>query len=66
MPYNAPTILKQIKETKNIVMFDDVANFKFIESNIKQQRAFAKPILPGDGYFCFNGEIEKVKTILDM
>ena len=66
VPYSAPEILKQIKENKKAVVFDDIANFKFFETNIKQQKAFSKPITLGDGYLYFGGEIEKVKTILDV
>lgn len=64
--YNAPALVKQIKENKQVMVFEDVSAFKFIESNIKQQRMYTKPVLPGDCYFCLNGNIEKVKTILDV
>lgn len=63
--YGAPDILKQIKENKKAIVFDDVANFKFLETNVKQQKAFSKPITLGDGYMYFGGELEKLKTILD-
>lgn len=64
--YNAPDILKQLKENKKIVVFDDVTNFKFLELSLKQQKLYSKPIGMGDGYLFFGGEIEKIKTILDV
>lgn len=66
VPYGAPEMLKQIKETKKAIVFEDVSNFKFVEANIKQQKANSKPITLGDAYVCFGGEIEKIKTILNI
>jgi S-DNA-T family DNA segregation ATPase FtsK/SpoIIIE len=63
--YNAPEIIKQIKENKKAMLFEDVANSKFVDVGIKQQKEFSKPIKPGDGYLCFGGEVEKIKTILN-
>jgi len=63
--YGAPEIVKQIKENKKIILFDDVANLKFMDISLKQEREFSKPIKPGDGYICFGGEVEKIKTILN-
>ena len=64
--YNTPEIIKQIKENKKLIIFEDVANCKFIDIGIKQQREFSKPIKPGDGYLWFGGEVEKIKTILNV
>ncbi|HHW47056.1 MAG TPA: type VII secretion protein EssC [Clostridiaceae bacterium] len=64
--YSAPDILKQIKENKKAIIFDDVANIKFFDVNIKYQKAFAKPITLGDGYLYIGGEMEKIKTVLDI
>lgn len=66
VPFNAPEIMKQIKENKKFILFDDVANSKLIEIGIKQQKEYNKPIKPGDGYLCFGGELEKIKTILNV
>lgn len=63
--FNAPEIIKQIRENKKAIIFDDAANFKFVDIGIKQQKEYAKPIKPGDGYLCFGGEVEKIKTILN-
>ncbi|WP_443661497.1 type VII secretion protein EssC [Clostridium sp.] len=63
--YGTPEIVKQIKENKKVILFDDIANLKFIDISLKQEREFSKPIKLGDGYLCFGGEIEKIKTILN-
>ena len=64
--YGAPDMLKQIKENKKIIVFDDVCNFKFAEASIKQQKAYSKPIAAGDAYLCIGGELTKLKTILNV
>lgn len=61
--YSAPEMLKQIKENKRSIVFDDVANFKFMETSVKQQKEYNKPISLGDAYMYFGGELKKIKTI---
>ncbi|MBC8060467.1 MAG: type VII secretion protein EssC [Clostridiaceae bacterium] len=63
--YNTPEIIKQIKENKKSILFEEAANSKFVDIPLKQQKEFSKPIKLGDGYLCFGGEVEKIKTILN-
>ena len=65
VPFNAPDIIKQLKANRKIVIFDDMSEIKFLDSNPKLQKIYSKPISIGDGYFFNGSEVEKVKTILD-
>lgn len=63
--YSAPILLKYIKDTKNIIAFDDVGNIRFIDIPLKYQKEFYKEIGVGDGYSFIGGKINKVRTILN-
>ena len=63
LSYNAPEILKKIKENKRAIIFEDLTNLKLFDVSMKQSREFSKPISLGDGYFLENGEYTKIKTI---
>ncbi len=65
IPYSAPAVLKYIKESKDIIVFDDIGNIRFIDIPLKYQKAYAKEISIGDGYSFIGGKVNKVKTILD-
>lgn len=66
VPFNAPDIIKLLKANRKIVIFDDMSEIKFLDSNPKLQKLYSKPISTGDGYFFNGNEVEKVKTILDV
>lgn len=63
LAYNAPEILKKIKENKKALIFEDLSNLKLFDVSIKQSKAFSKPIVLGDGYLFEKGEYKKIKTI---
>ena len=63
--YNAPEAIKYLRENKKMMVFDDVQNIKILDVSSKQVKAFTRPIVPGDGYYFMDGEMKKVKTILN-
>ena len=63
--YSAPSLLKYIKESKNIIVLEDIGNIRFVEIPLKYQKEFSKEIGIGDGYSLLGGKINKVKTILN-
>lgn len=64
IPYGANDIQKQIKETRNVVFFDDIAAFKPFDIPLVDQRANRKPIELGDGFFILEREVVRMKTPL--
>ena len=57
--------LTTIKENKKVIVFDDIESVKVFDVTMKQMKEYSKPIKPGDAFLCLNGEISKVKTILN-
>lgn len=64
VPYSAPSVLKYIKESKDIIFFDDIGNVRFIDIPLKLQREYSKEISAGDVYSCIGGKLVKARTIL--
>ncbi len=60
--YTAPEIVKKIKETRQFLFFDDVANMKIFDMPLAVLRAFKKPIDKGDCYYIRDNECRKIKT----
>lgn len=61
--YNAPEIMKNIKDSKNFFFFDDIQNLKIVDISTVTLRKFKKKISMGDAYWLKGNEISKVKTI---
>lgn len=63
IPYSAPEILKNIRDQRNIMYFDDMNNMKIFDVPLAMMRNFKKPIELGDGYFISGNECRKLKTV---
>lgn len=61
--YNAPELLKMIKEYKNLFIFDDLANLKFVEVPVPYLKQYKKLIELGDAYFMSDKGVQKLKII---
>lgn len=64
IPYGGTEIQKQIKETKNIIFFDDLVAFKPFDIQMSDLRSNKKPIDPGDAFFITERSIVRMKTPL--
>ena len=62
IPYSAPEILKNIRDQRNIMFFDDMNNMKIFDAPLALMRKFKKPIDLGDGYYIKDNECVKLKT----
>lgn len=58
-------ILRQVKEEKRLFMFEDAANFHFINISTAQTKEHSKPIKQGDMFMVFGNVMMRIKTILD-
>ena len=56
-------VLKQVKENKKIIAFEDIRNVKVIEIPMSVTREFKKPLGPYDAYTVNGDRIEKVRVI---
>lgn len=64
--YTAPEILKNIRDQKNFMFFDDMSSIKLFDPPLAVLRSFKKPIEPGDGYYIHENQYIKMKTVLCM
>lgn len=62
IPYSAPEILKNIRDQRHIMFFDDMPNMKLFDMPLTITRNFKKPIETGDGYYIKGNECVKLKT----
>ena len=60
--YSAPEIMKNIREQRNFMYFDDMGNMKIFDVPLAMSRNFKKPIELGDGYYIKDNECIKLKT----
>lgn len=62
IPYSAPEMLKNIRDSRHMLFFDDMSNLKLIDIPLAIARAFKKPIEQGDGYYMRDNTCVKLKT----
>lgn len=66
IPYSAPEIMKNIRDQRNFMYFDDMSNMKIFDVPLAMSRNFKKPIDLGDGYYIKDNEYVKLKTALSV
>lgn len=63
--YSGPEVLKRLKESRSIFYFNSLKKMKFVEITERQQRAFKKERVYGDGYYYVDGELAKLKIVTE-
>ncbi|MGM9603394.1 MAG: type VII secretion protein EssC [Faecousia sp.] len=66
IPYSAPEMLKNIRDQRQFLFFDDMSNMKIFDVSLAMSRSFKKPIEPGDGYFIRESNCTKLKTPISL
>lgn len=61
--YNAPEVLKLLKESKNIFYFNNLQNIKIFDVSAATVRKYKKEISLGDAYYLDGNEVCKIKTV---
>ena len=54
--------MKNIRDQRNIMYFDDISNMKIFDVPLAMSRNFKKPIELGDGYYIRDNDCVKLKT----
>lgn len=62
IPYSAPEILKNVRDQRHFMYFDDISNMKLFDVPLVMSRNFKKPIETGDGYYIRENSCTKLKT----
>ena len=55
-------LLKQVKETKNILFFDELMSLKLVDIPVAVQRQFKQSMEPGDAFWLNKADVIRVKT----
>lgn len=63
--FNAPEVLKRLKENPRIILFEDLADAKLTEVSYQLVRAFKKPVDAGTGYYINGSSCDKIKFALE-
>lgn len=63
--YSAPEPLKDVKESRHMMIFDEIANQKAIDIPLSAVREFKKRIEAGDCFYSRENEIRKIKSVLN-
>ena len=60
--YGAPELLKMVKDTNNILYFDDLKSIKLCEVSLAETRKHKKATDVGDAFFITERSINRIKT----
>ncbi len=62
--YSSPEMLKMLKESRNAIVFDNIANIKMFEISMAVARRFTNDLATGEAYWFTDNDIIKLKTAL--
>lgn len=60
--FSSPDVLKDMRDNRNIIFFDDLANLKIFDAPLSFTRRFKKRLESADAYYFKEAECVKVKT----
>ena len=64
--YGSPEPLKLLKDNRNLLFCDELANMKILDVTNAQIKAFKKEISIGDAFYFRGNEVRKVKIVKNM
>ena len=62
--YSSPELMKNLRDARHFLYFDDIANLKILDMPLATIRQFKKQIDVGDAYYIKDNECIKIKTSL--
>lgn len=62
--YASPELVKNIRDARHFLYFDDISNLKILDLPLALMRQFKKPIDTGDCFYIKDNECIKIKTTL--
>lgn len=63
--YSSPEPLKNIKDSKHMLIFDEIPNQKVLDIPMSIAREYKKKLEVGEGFYCKENEVIKIKSVLD-
>lgn len=62
--FSSPEAVKLLKDSKNLVIFENISEQKVHDVPLAQVREFAKPLEAGEAYRVVGSQLMKIKTVL--
>lgn len=62
--FSSPEIVKLLKDSRNLMLFENISEQKLFDVPLAKVREFAKPLEAGEGYYVVGNELSKVKIVL--
>lgn len=62
--YSSPEMLKMLKETRNAIVFENIANIKMFEISMAVAKRYNKELATGEAYYFTDNDVIKLKTAL--
>lgn len=62
IPFSAPEMLKNLRDQRHFMIFEDIPNIKLFDAPLAMSRKFKKQIELGDGYYFKGNDCVKLKT----
>lgn len=62
--FSSPEAVKVLKDTKNLIIFENISEQKVHDVPLAQMREFAKPLEAGEAYRVEGSQLMKIKTVL--
>ena len=63
--YSSPEPLKNIKDSKHMLIFDEIPNQKVLDIPMSIAREYKKKLEVGEGFYCKENKVIKIKSVLD-
>lgn len=63
--FNAPEILKMVKNANNYVIFEDASSIKVLDLPISVTKKYAKKLEPEDAYYINDGKLSKLRMLTE-
>lgn len=62
--FSSPEAVKLLKDSRNLMIFENIGEQKLFDVPLAQAREYAKPLETGEGYYILGNQLTKVKTVL--
>lgn len=62
--FSSPEVVKLLKDSKNLMIFENINEQKVHDVPLSQAREYAKPLEAGEAYRVVGNQLAKVKTVL--
>lgn len=63
VPFNAPEPLKQLKDRRQLLLFEELNQIKVVDIPLLQQKSNKKPLETGDAFWLCGSEVIRLRVL---